>query len=400
VELAKHRASVPPEIPEVQCHGAKQGRVLLVAPAPPPYGGMALQAEKLDKLLRGEGVAISWLASNFPLPAALKPLERIPGIRTVLRALLIWPKLWTRADAVDVVHILAASWAYFFLVVCPAVVTGRLKGKRVVLNYRGGEAGRFFRLFGWAAAPAFRWADSITAPSEFLAKVIRERFDVSVSIVPNILDTRIFRFRLRPSIQPKLLVSRHLEKPYDIESVLRAFAQVQEHYPQSSLWIAGTGSEQQRLRRLSADWNLRNVRFLGHVAHQDLPAVYDQCDIYLNASRVDNFPGALLEASAAGLVMVSTAAGGIPFIYEHEKTALLVEPGNWQELAAAVRKVLQNPSLALKMTTAGALLAHACDWREVREPLYQAYGFPAKPGWNTTPGEDLTAIGKGVVGCE
>ena len=375
-------------------------RVLLVAPMPPPYGGMALQAGKLVKLLRGEGVEISWFPSNFPFPRGLRFIDRFPGLRTALRFLLIWPKLWVEAGTAEVVHVLAASWTYFFLVVYPAVLTGRLRGKRVVLNYRGGEAGRFFRLFGWAAWPVFRLADSVTAPSEFLAKIIRERFYVSVSIVPNILDNRIFRYRSRSSIQPKLLVSRHLEKPYDIESVLRAFGRLQEQYPHASLWIAGTGSERERLFRLAGAWNLRNVEFLGHVEHRDLPAVYDQCDIYLNASRVDNFPGALLEASAAGLVMVSTGAGGIPFIYEHEKTALLVEPGDWQALAAAVQKVLQNPSLALELTTAGALLARACDWNEVRGPLYRAYGLPAQPGAIVTQSAGLEAREKGVVGCE
>jgi len=62
-----------------------------VAPAPPPYGGMALQAGQLDALLRRDGVVVDRLASNFALP--FQPLERVPGIRTVLRAGIIWPML-------------------------------------------------------------------------------------------------------------------------------------------------------------------------------------------------------------------------------------------------------------------------------------------------------------------
>ena len=69
------------------------------------------------------------------------------------------------------------------------------------------------------------------------------------------------------------------------------------------------------------------MRFLGYVDRQKLPAIYSECDILLNASRVDNFPGSLLDASAAGLAVVSTNAGGIPFIYTDGENALLVEVG-------------------------------------------------------------------------
>jgi glycosyltransferase involved in cell wall biosynthesis len=356
--------------------GAASHRILLVAPAAPPYGGMALQAGQLGRMLRRDGNSVAFSPSNFPFPRGLRFFGRIPGVRTLARAFLIWFKLWNAARQADVVHVLAASWVYFFVVVYPTVLVGKACRKRVVVNYRGGEAKRFFRRFGWLAGPVFRLADAITAPSEFLAEVIRARFQVPVAIVPNLLDSSFFRYRQRTAIRPRILVTRHLEKIYDIESVLRAFRAVQQEYSEASLWIVGTGSQEAYLRGLAAEWNLANVRFWGHVAHRDLPAIYDQCDVYLNASQVDNFPGALLEASASGLIVVSSAAGGIPFIYRDGESALLVEPGNWEGLAQSVRKVLNNSVLAMDMTKAAVALVRACEWHEVRKSLYQAYGFP------------------------
>jgi glycosyltransferase involved in cell wall biosynthesis len=340
---------------------------------------MALQAKRLEKLLRQEGMGVQFLPSNFALPGWADPLGRVPGLRTILRAMLIWPKLWRQVRGVEIVHVLAASWLYFFLVVCPAICVGRIRGKRVVLNYRGGAAGKFFDRFGWAVAPFVRAASVVTAPSEFLAHLIHRRFRIPVTIVPNILDLSLFRFRQRTKTEPKLLVARHLENIYDIESVLRAFQAIQEHHPDASLRIAGTGSQEAYLRALAATWKLNHVRFLGSVAHEDLPAVYDQCDIFINASRVDNFPGALLEASAAGLPLVSTCAGGIPFIYEHGKSALFVEPGDWRGLAAAVEKLLESPSLAIKLSAEGAAVARKCDWAAVRSSLYHGYGVSSEP---------------------
>lgn len=351
-------------------------RIILVAPIPPPYGGMALQALQLARLLREDGHDVSLCSANPPLPRPFHFIERLPGLRTLVRAAVIWGNLWRLAARAEVIHVLAASWVYFLMVVYPAGVIARLRGAKFILNYRGGGAEVFFRYLGWLVLPAFRIAYAITSPSEFLARPIRKRFGVGVSIVPNVLDTRAFQFRNRVSIRPQMLVTRHLEPIYGVDTVLKAFALVQTHYPEASLWIAGTGAQEQTLRSLATEWNLMNVRFLGRVDHSRLPEIYAQCDILLNGSTVDNFPGALIEGSAAGLIVISTNAGGIPFVYENRRSALLVEPGDWQGLAAAVEEVLSRPSLAAGIVAEGAAIARACDWAYVRKPLYRCYGFP------------------------
>jgi glycosyltransferase involved in cell wall biosynthesis len=351
-------------------------RILLVAPAPPPYGGMALQARLLERLLRRDGNDVSFFAANFDLPGVFRIASRVPGVRTALRFLLTWILLWRRVRDMDVVHIFAASWLYFFAVVWPAVIVGWLRGKRVVLNYRGGEAARFFQWFGLAAGPAFQLATVVTAPSQFLSTLISGRFNVPVTIVPNILDLSRFTYKARSVFRPRMLVTRHLETMYDIASVIKAFAKVQQRYPDASLSIAGSGSQQQSLRALATELKVENVTFLGHVPQERLPELHAACDILLNASRVDNFPGALIEASASGLAVVSTDAGGIPYIYSNGVTALLVHPGDWEGLAAAVETILQSPGLGRQLTTAALELARSCDWYDVCRKLYAAYGFP------------------------
>ena len=354
---------------------ARPANVLLVAPRVPPSGGMALQAELLARLLRQDGHEVSYFASNFAFPAGLQFVDGIPGVRTIVRHLLAWLKLWPHTARVDVLHVFAASWLYFFAVVAPAVIVGKVLRKRVVLNYRGGDAGRFFRRWRWAVKPVMQMADVITAPSEFLATLIGSQCGVSVVIVRNILDHSVFTFRERAAIRPHLVVARQLEEIYDVESVLKAFRVIAGRRPEARLAIAGTGSQEERLRRVAAEWQLRGVTFMAHVAHDDLPQIYENYDIFINASRVDNFPGALLEASAAGLALVSTAAGGIPFMYRDRRNALLVQPGDWQALADAVEEVLVSPELARKLIHNGLAVAESCDWRTVREDLYAAYGF-------------------------
>jgi glycosyltransferase involved in cell wall biosynthesis len=357
--------------PEKDCTASR--RVLLVAPSPPPYGGMAIQARLLEKFLKVDGHQVGIFATTTKCPSWLRLVERVPGLRTIIHTIFIYITLWNRVRWAEVVHVLAASWVYFFAAACPAVVYGRINRKRVVLNYRGGDAEQFFRWYGWLVKPIFRLASVVTAPSKFLAESIEERFGVAVCVVPNILDSSNFQYRCRTSIQPRILITRHLEKLYGVEIAIQAFRRVQSQYPDASLWIAGTGGQKEYLLELVAGWNLRNVRFLGYVEHRDLGAVYDHCDILLNASFVDNFPGSLLEASGAGLVVISTAAGGIPFMFQHEKTALLVEPGDWNGLARAVERVIQSPSLGLNLAREAATMARSWHWGEVRKAVYATY---------------------------
>src|SRR5262249_1835708 len=141
---------------------------------------MALQAELLSNLLRQDGNSVEFLASNFKFPRFCSWIGRIPVARTLARAVLIWGKLAVGCKRVDVVHIFAASWLYFFLTVAPAVVVGKLCRKRVVVNYRGGGAREFFERWGWLAGPVLHLAHIVTVPSDFLGKVIRSRFGIRV----------------------------------------------------------------------------------------------------------------------------------------------------------------------------------------------------------------------------
>src|SRR5215471_15478231 len=90
------------------------GRVLLVAPSPPPYGGMALQARMLEQLLRKDGHAVMFLPSNLPFPDRLRFLDVLRGVRPFLRCAMLSVKLWREVPQTGVIHVFAASWLYFF----------------------------------------------------------------------------------------------------------------------------------------------------------------------------------------------------------------------------------------------------------------------------------------------
>jgi glycosyltransferase involved in cell wall biosynthesis len=104
-----------------------------------------------------------------------------------------------------------------------------------------------------------------------------------------------------------------------------------------------------------------------------MPELCDAADIYLNASNVDNMPLSILEAFAAGLAVVTTNAGGIPYIVTNEETGLLVEMNDHAGLAQAAIRLLEDENFAMKITDR----AHAeCDkykWSAVRGEWLEFY---------------------------
>ena len=85
-------------------------------------------------------------------------------------------------------------------------------------------------------------------------------------------------------------------------------------------------------------------------------------------ARADNFPYAALEALAEGRAIVTTDGCGISEIVQHERDALIVKPAMQQETAAAMKKLLNDHSLARKLGEAARdAVARACDPRKLTE---------------------------------
>jgi phenylacetate-CoA ligase len=73
----------------------------------------------------------------------------------------------------------------------------------------------------------------------------------------------------------------------------------------------------------------------------------------INPSTIDNMPNSILEALACGVLVVSTSVGGIPYMVDNEKEAILVEPGQPTLMFEAIESLLQSKVLANKFAQAG-----------------------------------------------
>ena len=342
-------------------------RVLLVGPSLRKLGGQAIQARRLlEAFGTVPGLEVSFVPIDPPLPGFPGRLQQVRWVRTVVTEIAYLGSLLRRIPRVDVVHVFSASYFSFLLAPAPAILLARLMGKRVVVNYRSGEAADHLAGWGWHVRPLLRLAHAIVTPSEYLVGVFAGH-GLRAESVENFVDLDLIPYRIREHPAPRFLANRNFESLYNVACVVRAFALVQEEIPGATLTLVGTGSRRAELEGLVAELGLRGVRFAGAVPPEEMARLYGEADLYLNAPDIDNMPNSIIEAFAAGLPVVSTAAGGIPFIVTDGVDGLLVPVGDAAALAGAALRVLREPGLAARLTGAArARAATTYSWDAVR----------------------------------
>lgn len=346
-------------------------RIGLVGPLPPPAGGMANQTRQLAELLRAEGAQVELVQTNAPYRPAI--VGRVPVLRALFRLAPYLAALWHAAGSCDVFHVMANSGWSWHLFAAPAVRLAALRGVAVVVNYRGGEAGVFLDRASGSVARTLRRASALVVPSGFLADVFA-RHRIRAVVVPNIVDLQRFRPATQRTPGAQILVARNLEPLYDNATALRAFGLVRQSLPEARLVIAGSGPQESDLRRLARDLGLADaVHFTGRLDRDAMAQAYRDADVALNPSLVDNMPNSVLEALASGVPVVSTDVGGVPFIVEHERTALLVSAGDAPRMAQALLRVLREPALRERLRDAGLEQARHYTWIQVAPRLAGVY---------------------------
>jgi glycosyltransferase involved in cell wall biosynthesis len=348
-------------------------RLLLVAPSLRILGGQAVQANYLLQHLRREPMfKVSFVAHNPRLPGPLRLLQRIKYVRTIVTSFVYCVNLLWNVPKQDVIHVFSASYFSFLLAPTPAILIARLFGKKVVLNYHSGEAEDHLRSWPRTAVPIMKLADEVIVPSRYLVDVFR-KFDLRATPIANIIDVDHFKFHERKPLRPIFLSNRNLYPLYNVACIVRAFAIIQQKFPQAKLTIAGDGRQRTALEGLVRELKLRNVEFYGLVSPDKMSQLYDDAHVFLNSSNIDNMPGSILESFASGLPVVSTNAGGIPYIITHERTGLLVPKNDHEAIAAWAIQLLESPALAESIARAAYEESPAYTWEAVRETWLAAY---------------------------
>ena len=287
-----------------------------------------------------------------------------------LRRCIAFFQLLCQARRYDILHIHACSY-WGMVPAVMGVIAGKLWRKRIIITYHGGEAREYFAKH---AAFVRRWlgrADEVIVLSGFL-KEIFEQYQIPCVVIPNIVVLRP-QTEHTTTIAPKFISIRHLEPLYNIPCVLQAYEQVLKQYPEASLDILGQGSMRAALEAYVQEHKLTGVTFVGQVPNDKIYDYFANASIMLSAPKIDNMPVSILEAMNAGLLVISSRVGGVPYMIEDGTTGLLFESENSNDLANKMLWALEHPQEINTMINTAQKEVQKYSWENVKPQLMKIY---------------------------
>jgi colanic acid/amylovoran biosynthesis glycosyltransferase len=136
--------------------------------------------------------------------------------------------------------------------------------------------------------------------------------------------------------------------------LLEACALLKKEGLQFQLTIVGDGPDKMILEKAAKAGNLNDsVTFTGALGQDKVRDYYDRADLFVLASFAEGVPVVLMEAMAKEIPVISTRITGIPELIEHEQDGLLATPGDAEDLASQIRKLLNTPQKRREFGVAG-----------------------------------------------
>ena len=278
----------------------------------------------------------------------------------------------------------------------------RLSGKPLILEYNGSES--FFRSHWQPTAFGGQLQlceDAMLAAATrivVVAEVERELLigrgiePERVVVNPNGVDVRRFERGSGAALRERLgFGSDHFVIGFvgsfgpwhGAKRLAEAFVKVAEELPQARLLLVGEGEELPAVRKtLRAEIEAGRVVLAGRIAPSEIPAHLDACDALASPhvplpGDVPFFgsPTKLFEYMAAGRPIVASRLGQIGDVLEHERTALMVEPGDAGQLADALVRLAHDAELRDRIGEAArAEAAERHTWTANAERVLSAAG--------------------------
>jgi len=160
---------------------------------------------------------------------------------------------------------------------------------------------------------------------------------------------------------------------YDTTPTAKLRSWLRGKFPRRLRWLQDT-TYRGLLQRMVKGEMASRVRFVGYVPNEDLAHWYREADLVVLPSLYETFGIPLIEAMASGTPVLASRTGGIPEIIEDTRTGLLVEPGNVEQLAKGMSRLLRDSALRRQMGQVGRKrVAEKFSWEKTAETLARYY---------------------------
>lgn len=197
-----------------------------------------------------------------------------------------------------------------------------------------------------------RIASGVFALSHYTLANVRHLLGPGAGIfAPCGVDTDAFQAAPANGNECIICVGRLDDPRKNTTLLVEAYARLRREFNNvPELWLVGPSPPQQTLQLIGKHGLTASVRLLGPKKPTELQKLYQQASFFALSSDEEGLGIVIIEAMACGLPVVSTACGGPESIVEHERTGLLVPLNDASALAAAMGRLVANPSLRSTMS--------------------------------------------------
>ena len=290
---------------------------------------------------------------------------------SMAKRILLFFALLLKAGNYDVLHIHGCSYLGFLPIVY-GIVAGKLWRKWIIVTYHGGEAEDFFSKHPKWVRFWLMKADERVVLSGFLESIFKA-YSMTAHVIPNVVETRKDLFVEKTELHPRFISVRHLKGLYNIPCLLRAFGRVQKEIPESELTLLGEGEQRNMLENMAREMRLDKVNFVGQVPNEEIWNYLKTNDIILSSPWADNMPVSLLEAFSAGLLVISSNVGGVPYLVDNGSTGLLFESDDDQGMASQMLWALSHQKESLELIANARKKVEEFSWDNIKEKIITLY---------------------------
>ncbi|REG98292.1 glycosyltransferase family 4 protein [Flavobacterium aquicola] len=213
----------------------------------------------------------------------------------------------------------------------------------------------------------FRYSFQNVSPSLFLINEFKAEGYHNIIHIPNTIELEKYPFLERKKAAPNLLWVRSFAKIYNPVMAVEVFARLKKKYPEAVLCMIGPEKDGSlaESKQKAKDLNVK-VFFSGKLPKEDWIDLSKNYSVFINTTHFDNMPVSVIEAMSLGLAVVSTNVGGIAYLLENEKEALLVPDNDINKMAEAIVRLIEEPKLFSEITTNSRKKAKQFEWQDVK----------------------------------
>lgn len=215
-------------------------------------------------------------------------------------------------------------------------------------------------------------AYKISAPSDYLKKAFIDFGFKEIHFIPNTIEIEMYPFSKRTITSPKLLWVRSFSTIYNPKMAITVLSELKKEFPNATLCMVGPDKEHivEECKSYATNLNV-DVTFTGKLSKEEWVALSKSQSVFINTTHFDNTPVSVIEAMALGLPVVSTNVGGIPFLLEHNKNALLVDDNDVEAMVDAIKLLISDVNLSTTIAQNARNYVEDFDWEKVKYKWFE-----------------------------